>query len=194
MIRSVPAPARALLLCLGLVVTRSVLAVPLAPAPQTITGTIADRPLAGGYSLSGILTARTGQPFTVSTAQDLNLDGNLTDRPITDVGIERVDDGRVRLALTRPVEAFVVSDGRAEGAVGRNTFSAAAFVNLDVAFSKAFRFGDRHTAVARVEVFNAFNRAHFGIPVRVLEAPGFGASSTTLRPARVVQFALRYSF
>jgi hypothetical protein len=153
-----------------------------------------DRPLAGGYSLSGIFTARTGQPFTVSTAQDLNLDGNLTDRPITDVGIERIDDGRVRLALTRPVESFVVSDGRAEGAVGRNTFRAAAFVNLDVAFSKAFRFGDRHTAVARLEVFNAFNRAHFGIPVRVLEAPGFGSSSTTLRPARVVQFAVRYSF
>ena len=153
-----------------------------------------DRPLLGGYSFSGIFTARTGQPFTVNTAQDLNLDGNLTDRPITDDGIARVYDGRVRLVLTRPYEAFIISDGRAEGAVGRNTFRAAPFVNLDLAFQKAFRFADRHTLVGRVEVFNALNRAHFGIPVRIIEAPGFGASSTTLRPNRVVQFAVRYSF
>ena len=153
-----------------------------------------DRPLLGGYSVSGIFTARSGQPFTVTTAQDLNLDGNLTDRPITDVGIERRGDGRVRLVLTRPYEAFVVSDGRAEGAVGRNTFRAAPFVNLDLSIDKRFEIGDRHSLVARVEVFNVFNRAQFGIPTRVIESPGFGASSTTIRPNRVVQFAIRYSF
>src|SRR6185369_2389943 len=32
-----------------------------------------DRPLLGGYSVSGIFTARSGQPFTVNTAQDLNV-------------------------------------------------------------------------------------------------------------------------
>ncbi len=46
----------------------------------------------------------------------------------------------------------------------------------------------------RCEFFNILNRSHFGIPVRILEAPGFGESVTTTVPARTLQFALKLSF
>jgi len=46
----------------------------------------------------------------------------------------------------------------------------------------------------RAEVFNATNRANFGVPVRILEAPAFGRATRTITPARRIQFYLRYSF
>jgi hypothetical protein len=39
------------------------------------------------WSLSGILTLQTGQPFTVNSAIDVNGDGNLTDRLDTTAGL-----------------------------------------------------------------------------------------------------------
>jgi hypothetical protein len=45
-----------------------------------------------------------------------------------------------------------------------------------------------------MEIFNVFNRANFGVPVRFLESPGFGQATETITPARRIQFALKYSF
>jgi hypothetical protein len=45
-----------------------------------------------------------------------------------------------------------------------------------------------------MEMFNFINRANFGIPVRFLEAPGFGAATNTVTPGRRIQFALKYQF
>jgi hypothetical protein len=46
----------------------------------------------------------------------------------------------------------------------------------------------------RVDVFNLFDRANFGIPVRLLEAPAFGQAVSTVTPGRRVQLALKFSF
>ncbi|HEX8179349.1 MAG TPA: hypothetical protein VF525_07380 [Pyrinomonadaceae bacterium] len=54
-------------------------------------------------------------------------------------------------------------------------------------------FRTRATAPQK-DVFNFINRANYGIPVRYLEAPGFGQATNTVTPARRVQLALKYSF
>ena len=41
----------------------------------------------GGWQLAGIVTAQTGQPFTVNSAFDINRDGNFTDRLNTTTGL-----------------------------------------------------------------------------------------------------------
>jgi hypothetical protein len=46
----------------------------------------------------------------------------------------------------------------------------------------------------RMDVFNFIDRANYGIPVRYLEAPGFGRAIDTVTPGRRIQFALKYSF
>lgn len=46
----------------------------------------------------------------------------------------------------------------------------------------------------RVDLFNFINRANYGIPVRLLEASGFGQATDTVTPGRRLQFALKYSF
>ena len=52
----------------------------------------------------------------------------------------------------------------------------------------------KQTARRMVLMVNALNRANFGVPVRYLEAPGFGRAVSTVTPGRRVQFALKYVF
>ena len=149
----------------------------------------------GGWQLAGILTLQSGQPYTVNSAIDVNRDGNLTDRLNTTKGLISQTGGRIQLQLepgTNSVD-LLAADGQ-DGAVGRNTFRAPGIFTLDASLSKRINLGDRIRASLRAEAFNLFNRTHFGIPVRILEAPGFGSSVDTTIPARTIQFALKVSF
>ena len=147
------------------------------------------------WQLAGILTAQTGQPFTVNTAIDVNRDGNLTDRLDRTDGLIRGPDRRIQLQIapgTDPMD-LIAPDGL-DGSVGRNTFRAPGIATLDIAVIRKVNLGDRVKASFRTEVFNLFNRTHFGIPVRVLEEPGFGSSASTTITARTVQLAAKFSF
>ena len=159
----------------------------------------------GGFQFSGIATMQTGQPFTVNSSFDANLDGNLTDRLDTLDGLTFLDDGRVRIVRdpNRPFTAFLAPFGQLgpestmlprSGSIGRNTFRAAGIASVDLAVSKRFTFGSRQSLNFRIEAFNVLNRTHFGVPVRILESPAFGSSVTTTVPARVIQFSARFSF
>ena len=59
---------------------------------------------------------------------------------------------------------------------------------------KRFAISDRQSLTFRMDIFNFINRANYGIPVRYLEAPGFGQATNTVTPGRRVQLALKYSF
>jgi len=160
----------------------------------------------GGWFVSGIYMAQSGQPYTVNTTYDWNADGNLTDRLDNTVGLIQTPAGgdpRVRLSLapgTNPMDLlaphFPGQDPATyrSGAVGRNTFNGIGLTNLDLALIKAFRFGEAARLELRTELFNAFNRADFGLPVRYLEAPGFGQSVNTIQMARSLQFGCGLSF
>jgi len=149
----------------------------------------------GGWQLSSIMSFQTGQPFTVNSAVDFNLDGNLTDRLNSTGGLSVSDNGvaRITIAPGADTRGLFATFGQ-NGAVGRNTFRAQGIATVDVAIVKNFRINERHNAVFRTEFFNLFNRSHFGIPVRIVEAPAFGRSVDTLLPARVIQFVFKYSF
>jgi hypothetical protein len=162
----------------------------------------------GGFQVASIFQGNTGQPFTINIPFDLNLDGNLTDRPLTDNGLVYLDEHgpqRVRLADNAQISDFVfygfdflpagniVLFGNT-GAVGRNTARADSLMNWDVALNKRFGFGEEQNLELRAEFFNVLNRANFGIPVRTVFNPGFGSAVETATPARTIQFALKYSF
>jgi hypothetical protein len=151
--------------------------------------------LTRGWQVSGILTAQTGQPFTINSSIDVNRDGNLTDRLNNIEGLV-VGETHERRVVIRPTgkTAEMLATGANDGAVGRNTFSGPGIGALDLALLKSIRLSERHNAIVRVEAFNVFNRANFGVPVRILEAPAFGASTNTRIPARMLQIALKYSF
>jgi hypothetical protein len=150
-----------------------------------------------GWQLSGIFTAQTGQPYTVNTVYDINSDGNLTDRLQTTVGLTAgpASNDRIQVQLAPGVSPMsLLAPAGKDGAVGRNTFRAPGLTSLDGALSRPFAIRERHTMVIRAEAFNALNHPNFGIPVRILETPGFGGSVNTAVPARTIQFAVKYSF
>jgi hypothetical protein len=153
----------------------------------------ANRRWLGRWRLAGIATFQSGQPFTVTAPYDVNLDGNLTDRPDAVVGLRSVNRGATRLALTGPFEALLATVG-ANGRVGRNVFRGPGVAAVDVAVTKGFAFGEVRLLTLRVEAFNVFNRSNFGLPVRQLGFPGFGTATDTRVSPRTVQFGFRFDF
>jgi hypothetical protein len=149
--------------------------------------------LLGGWQFASLMTYQTGQPFTVNTSYDVNLDGNLTDRIDTLSGLAIIDSRQQKLRLNANPVSLLAPLG-SNGRIGRNTFRAGGVARTDVALMKNFSIGQSQFIVFRFEAFNVFNRTHFAIPVRVLESPGFGRSVDTLVNPRQIQFALKYVF
>jgi len=144
--------------------------------------------------IAGTTQFQTGQPFTVNSIFDVNLDGNLTDRLDTTDGIIVTGDRSRPLRLaTGDLSSLRAALGQ-DGRVGRNTFRAGNYLDTNVAVIKTFHFDESRSLVFRTEVFNLTNRANFGVPVRHLEAPGFGQTTSTLTPGRRLQFHLKFSF
>lgn len=147
----------------------------------------------GGLQIAGTGSFQTGQPFTVNSIFDVNLDGNLTDRLNTTTGLVQTGDRRQPLRLTVAPATLLATVGQ-NGQVERNTFRAGNVLELDLAIIKRFAITDQQNITFRMDIFNFINRANFGIPVRFLEAPGFGQATDTVTPGRRIQFALKYSF
>jgi hypothetical protein len=85
------------------------------------------------------------------------------------------------------------------GTLGRDTFRAPGFYNLDFAVIKDTAFGgrrgsERATLQFRAEFFNAFNLVNMGLPVNILRGTGFGIINHTASNSRQIQFSLKLLF
>lgn len=162
------------------------------PALKSHSGVV--RLLAGGLQIASTGRFQTGQPFTVNSINDVNLDGNLTDRLNTTTGITVTGNRQQPLIVTtadlRSLEAPIGQDG----SIGRNTFRAGNLLDLDLAVAKNFAFAAQRRLTLRIDIFNFINRANFGVPVRFLGAAGFGQATDTVTPGRRVQLGMKYSF
>ena len=147
----------------------------------------------GSLQVAGSGQYQSGQPFTVNSIFDVNLDGNLTDRPNTVSGINVTGDRQQPLQLTVDPTTLLAPIGQ-DGSVPRNPFRAGSQLNLDLSVIKNFKFTEQRLLALRVDFFNFTNRTNFGVPVRFLEAVGFGRATNTVTPARRIQFGLRLAF
>jgi Carboxypeptidase regulatory-like domain len=147
-----------------------------------------------GLQIAGTGQFQTGQPFTVNSIFDVNLDGNLTDRLDNIEGLVVTGDRAQPLRLTTSNTSSLLAPIGQDGRIGRNTFRAGSILELDLAVIKSFTFSARQKLVLRADIFNFINRSNFGIPVRLVEAPGFGRATSTVTPGRRIQIGLKYSF
>jgi hypothetical protein len=152
------------------------------------------RLLAGGLQVAGSGRFQTGQPFTVNSIFDVNLDGNLADRLDTTTGLVVTGNRRQPLIVTAPNQRTLLATIGQDGRIGRNTFRAGNLLDLDLSLAKNFAFAAQRKLTLRADIFNFINRANFGIPVRYLGAAGFGQATDTVTPGRRVQLALKYAF
>ncbi|HYP53153.1 MAG TPA: hypothetical protein VEQ42_06410, partial [Pyrinomonadaceae bacterium] len=151
-------------------------------------------PGASGFQLAGTGQFQSGQPFTVNSIIDVNTDGNLTDRLNSLDGVNVTDENRQRLTLsTTDTRGLLAPLGR-DGAVRRNSFRAGNFALVNLTVIKKFGFTETQNMALRFDVFNLLNRENFGVPVRFLEAPGFGGATETVTPGRRLQIGLKYTF
>ncbi|MDP1570590.1 MAG: TonB-dependent receptor [Vicinamibacterales bacterium] len=138
-----------------------------------------------GLQAAGLVQARRGLPWTVTTGIDNNNDQNLNDRPDL-----LVPGGDPRDRATYG-SAF---RGRS-GSLGRNTNTGPGFVQVDARLSKFVRAG-RYSVEGFVEAFNLLNRANLGLPVGTLTSSAFGRPTglATGATPRQVELGVRFGF
>ncbi|HYO64328.1 MAG TPA: carboxypeptidase-like regulatory domain-containing protein [Pyrinomonadaceae bacterium] len=151
-------------------------------------------PGANGFQLASTGQFQSGQPFTVNSIIDINTDGNLTDRLNTLDGVNVTDDSRQRLTLSAANTRNLLAPLGLDGAVRRNSFRAGNFALVNLTLVKKFAFTETQHLSLRADLFNLLDRENFGIPVRFLEAPGFGGATETVTPGRRLQLGIKYTF
>ena len=153
--------------------------------------------LVGGWELSGIITATSGFPFTVTSTQDYSNTGSPSPRPdriCNGTGPKTISEWFNTSCFTTAVLAQALADGTPRfGTSGRNILIGPGVQNWDIAFIKKTRINDRMTVEFRGEMFNAFNHTNFGIPGSVVGTSTVGIISSSSGP-RDIQLALKVDF
>ncbi|MCS6805515.1 MAG: carboxypeptidase regulatory-like domain-containing protein [Acidobacteriota bacterium] len=147
--------------------------------------------LIDGWAFHGIISSRTGQPFTVAVGSDAAGIGDATpffsQRPNLVPGVPLTLGRRRGPRLPLNPAAFSVPTFGTFGNLGRNTFRGPSFSQYDIALSKTIALGEQWRLQLRVEAFNLFNRANFSLPTETAnlnvaqKSPeAFGTSTSTV--------------
>jgi hypothetical protein len=173
-------------------------------------------PVVNGWTLDGIGTISSGEPFTarLSSAVSRDLSSVLAERPSLNPGFSSnptsgASAGCPGVAAGTPVGtpqlwydpcAFSLPVSGTYGNVGRNSLIAPGLKDVDLALEKDFKVHEKADITFRAEAFNVFNHANFGLPSSSpLASTGAvsgsaGVITTTNTSSRQLQFALRVSF
>lgn len=155
----------------------------------------------GRWQINAIVTYNSGTPFTVSDSANVALQANSppisgfpASRPNLvgdpNAGPHTVDAWMDRSAFQR---LNVQTQAGQFGNAGRNIVRGPDFANVDLALVRDFDITGQNRLQFRAEVFNALNRANFGLPVADLNNPNFGRILSAGSP-RLMQFALKWMF
>ena len=163
------------------------------------------RHLLSGWDLAGVTRASTGFPVTLSTGQDLSLQGSspngvnnrfldmpdLTGQSL-DIHSHPQNNG---LVYFNPA-AFQLNVLGTVGNAGRRTFSGPGEFNTDLVLKRSFQIRETQTLEVRWEAFNVFNTTQFFGAASVdgtVGTPNFGHVVNSAQP-RLMQLAFKYSF
>jgi hypothetical protein len=171
--------------------------------------------IVGGWSINGIFTAMSGEPFAIRSGQRTSNSGHESRAVVLDPNIRPHLQFIPTVAgpvLFANANAFAVPAPGQNGA-GRNTFTAPGYWNLDLSFIKVFQITERTRVQFRTEMFNALNHPNFDNPrdasvgsPSILSAVFAQTCCATVAPpstqtiiqtgesARVIQFALKLQF
>jgi hypothetical protein len=159
----------------------------------------------GNWQVNGIATVMSGTPFTVFDSNDVSVQGGAPEisgfsanRPDLVAG-QNPNAGPKTPTAWLNASAFqrLIQDPNSPvqqfGTAGRNIaqgpgyadWDFSAFKNIRVAESKEFQF--------RAEFFNILNHTNFRLPDSDISSPTFN-QILTAQPARLIQFALKFTF
>ncbi len=172
--------------------------------------------LLGGWSVNGIYTFQSGEPFSVTSG---TYTANASHWSRT--GLSGASQPALQMlelpGIYGPVyfpnaSAFRIPDPGSDG-IGRNTFQAPGYWNLDMGITKKFDLTERFKLDFRMEMFNALNHPNFDNPrdasvgspnirssvfaqscCQTVAVPTTQTIIQTGESARIIQFALKLSF
>lgn len=125
--------------------------------------------VAGDWSLSGIFTYQSGEPFTVRSGF-LTANNVAQSRAALAPGITELPQAKLqeKAGVVGPVffpdASMFVVPAPGELGLGRNIFQGPSYWNLDLGISKGFQFTERIRLTFRAEMFNALNHPNFRNP------------------------------
>ncbi|SNS97928.1 Carboxypeptidase regulatory-like domain-containing protein [Granulicella rosea] len=158
------------------------------------------RTLLNGWTISAIVTFRTGKPFNITTGSDDNLDGDNNDRPNLLPGTTaRTLKGPRSSEIAKYFDTSVYCKNGAagcpagagpsglDGTVRENSLSAPGFRNVDASIFRDFPIYDRVKFQFRGESTNVFNLVNPNAPGGTLGTSTFGVinSGANMRQIQV---------
>ena len=175
----------------------------------TPNGEFFNNQLFKGWSVSGIVTYQSGLPFSVTDSTSggafgqtgggtasfsgacANIPSAYTRGSVSDTLAHYLNPACFR---TSTVVANGASGATGFGDVPRNAFRGPYQQNWDFSVLKTFHIKEDHEIRFRMDVFNLWNHPVFGFPtaVNIGTASTFGQITTTVVPARLIQFGLNY--
>ncbi|MGH9769618.1 MAG: carboxypeptidase regulatory-like domain-containing protein, partial [Blastocatellia bacterium] len=136
----------------------------------------AARAILNGWSLSAIVSLRSGRPLTITNGSDANLDGNSNDRANL-AGNPVLDHNRQRsevVAAWFNTAAFAQTPVGTQGTAGRNIIDGPGLKNVDLGVFRDFNFTERFKLQFRAEATNAFNLVNLNNPTTSRNSSQFG--------------------
>ena len=158
--------------------------------------------LANGWQAAPIFHWSTGNLTSVTYGTDVALTGAGNQRA-QQILPNVYGDGSITNYLN--INAFLAPASAPKGVYATTrplTVSGPGVMNIDLALSRNFRIREHQTAQFRAEAFNLTNSVMFGPPTGALNSANFGrinpqiqsSAPGTTTTARIMQFAIRYTF
>jgi hypothetical protein len=164
------------------------------------------RMIAGDWKGSATLSMYSGDALTVVTGLDNALNGinsatQYANQILPDVYGNKTTDSLIgtgaRSQWLNPA-AFAPPAPGALGNMAPGTVRGPGILLFNAGLSRLFRVKEKHTMEFRVEAQNVLNHTNFANPTAVLNSNTFGRITSTASGnagnARIIQFAIKYSF
>ncbi|WP_162537301.1 carboxypeptidase-like regulatory domain-containing protein [Granulicella sp. WH15] len=138
----------------------------------------------GGWSISPIITASSGQPLNLTESKNPSNSGGTADRPNL-VGDPRASINTNGVATRTPgqwfnTSAFAVQASGTYGNAPRNVITGPGTLNLDAGVHKTLIIHEGLQAQLRLESFNVTNSPHYGTPALNVQSPTTLGTITTV--------------
>lgn len=153
--------------------------------------------LLGGWTVSGIVKLRTGQPLTITAGRDANGDGNSNDRANIVPGANpTLDPNRDRSEVVTQwfnTDAFAEPAALTDGNSPRNFIDGPGSKLMDVGIFRDFPLGGGRSLQVRLEATNALNFVNLDNPTTNIRSGSFGEIDEA-DAMRRIQLGARFSF
>ena len=152
--------------------------------------------LIGGWQVNGIVSLRTGFPFSIA-ATDINFINQTFGQRADVVGNPHAGGFHKGVNEWFNINSFAQPAEGNYGNSSRDILRAPGVENVDASFFKSFTLIERLNLQTRFEAFNLFNHTNFGFPNNfvpqsaALPNPSFGTIGSAA-PGRILQIAAKF--